>query len=56
MLGIYAQAMNSSDDGRERLRSLVGGNFSGEDVEQATGGLHACDKEWRSTAPDIKLR
>ena len=56
-LGIYAQAMTSRDEDRERLRSLVeGGDFSGEDAEPATGGLHACDKQWQSTAPDIKLR
>lgn len=56
-LGIYAQAMNSSDDDRERLRLLVeGSDFSGEDAEPAARSLHVRDKQWQSTAPDIKLR
>jgi integrase len=49
-LGINAQAMTSSNDNRERLRLLVeGSDFSGEDAEPATRGLHAHDKQWQST-------
>jgi hypothetical protein len=55
-LGTYAQAMTSSDDDRERPRLLVeGSDFSGEDAEPATGGLHACDIAVAVTMPGIKL-